>query len=371
MLFSVFLYIFAQRFSKNNFLYKSMVLNRLFLNALLSANTPSGYEDEGTVIFNDYCSSFAKHIYDDAIGNSCFAVGDGDIPFLISGHIDEIALQVQNIDDKGFIHFIKDGGIDPKVLLGCNVTILCQENHKVKGVIGKAPIHIEHKSEDKDKVIKIKDMKIDCGFQTKEEAMEYVSVGDMIIVNSPIIDLGPYRISSRGLDDKIGVFITAEVLRVLSKHKLNKLKVFGASCVQEEVGAVGATIIAKNINPKYSIDYDVTFATDDGYVSADEWGDIQLGKGGAIAHGTDCNPKFVKFIQDVCKEKEIPCQNFSAPNGGTNTLHIKQGASDCQTALISIPNRNMHTQVEICDFRDIQAIIDMTIATILKLDASL
>ncbi len=90
---------------------------------------------------------------------------------MMSAHIDEIALQVQYIDDKGFIHFIKDGGIDEKVILGSTVKILNRNNGEIIGVIGKAPIHVEYYDGDAiKKATKWNNMKIDCGFESKSEA---------------------------------------------------------------------------------------------------------------------------------------------------------------------------------------------------------
>ena len=353
-------------------------MNKEFLNSLLAAYSPSGYEKNATDEFEKYAKSFgAKHEFTDKVGNACYSVGNGDISIMLSGHIDEIALQIQHIDDKGFIHFIKDGGVDPKVLLGSTVKILSSVTGKpVPGVIGKKPIHVEwHADDEKDKATKVKDMKIDIGAETQEEAKALVGIGDPIIIQDIPMELGKNRFVGRGLDDKVGVFVVGEVMKQISEYvsngRLKNIKVYGVACVQEETTASGAIISAAHINPAYSIDYDVTFATDDEYVTPGEWGDIKLGKGGAIAHGVNNNPTFTKMIKEVCAALKIPYQEFVAPSGGTDTLYIKQASSDCATQLLSIPNRNMHTQVEMCDYRDLKSLIDMTVATIVKINDSL
>ena len=350
-----------------------MNINKVFLHNLLAAKSPSGYERNATKVFNDYMYvvNGARFEFEDNANNAAWSVG-AENPLkviMLSGHIDEIALQVQNIDDKGFIHFIKDGGIDPKTILGSTVTILTN-NGEVKGVIGKQPIHIEWRNKDaKDKATEIKDMKIDVGAESKEEVLEMgINIGDPITINDIPLELGKYRFSSRGLDDKIGVYITAEVLRRLGEVGLHSVKVVGVACTQEEVSATGATIAAKRINPDISIDYDVTFATDDEYVSPNEWGDIKLGKGGAIAYGPDNHKELTQLVKSVCTHKGIPYQEFSVGSGATDTVHIKKSSSNAATMLLSIPNRNMHTQVEVCDYRDIESLIDMTVETILAID---
>ena len=328
-------------------------MNKVFLNALLRAYSPSGYEENATQVVQNYLDGVANFEFIDKVGNAAFSVGSGDVKIMLSGHIDEIALQVQNIDDKGFIHFIKDGGIDPKVLPGSTVAIHTS-NGVIHGVIGKAPIHIEYHGEDKDKAIKIKDLKIDIGAETKEEAAKLVSIGDPVTICDIPILLGENRFASRGLDDKVGVFIMAEVLKRLSTVNLTKVKVYGVACTQEETSASGAV-----------------GAADDDYVSPNEWGDIKLGKGGAIAHGVDSNKHLAKLVKSVCEENKIPYQEFAVGSGGTDTVWIKQSSTDAETLLLSIPNRNMHTQVEVCDYRDLESLIEMTVATIIKINNDL
>lgn len=350
-----------------------------FLRALLNAYSPSGYEtlnenNNSIKVFNDELSKneSLKHEFVDAVGNSCFSVGaqTPKVRFMISGHIDEIGGQIQYIDDDGFLHFIKDGGLDPKAILGSRVTII-KESGIVRGVIGKKAIHVEHRDQETDKVTKLSEMKIDIGASSKKEAEDFVSVGDPFVVDGEFFNIGASRFTSRGLDDKVGVYVTAEVLKALSEVKLNNIRVYGVACTQEEVGAQGAVNAVKGINPDYSIDYDVTFATDDGFVKKDAWGDVQLGKGAALAHGVDCNHDFCKLIKTASRECDIPFQEFCVGSGGTDTVHIKRNSYNAKTALISLPNRNMHTQSEVCDYRDLQSAIDMTVATIMKLDAEL
>ncbi len=348
-----------------------------FLTDLMEAPSPSGYEKEATLVFERFCYELElSHEFTDSIGNAAFSVGKlGGIPFMVSGHIDEIAMQVQHIDDNGFIHFIKDGGIDPKTLAGRNVVICNNHNlsHTIPGVIGKTPIHVEFHTDDKDKVTKIKNLKIDVGASNKQEAIDMgIEVGQPIVFDKMLRELGKNRISACGIDDKIGVYITGKVLKTLKEmEKTNPLKgllVYGVACTQEEVGGYGASLAAKRINPKYSIDYDVTFATDDGNVDKNEWGDIKLGGGGCIAYGPDKNIEMCNLMSDICKKCDINYQPFSVGAGATNTCKIKMAADDCKTLLLSVPERNMHTPVEVCDLRDIESLVSMTVNFIYELD---
>ena len=344
-------------------------MNKVFLKELLKTHSPSGMETEGVECFLNYLGGGDV----DKIGNGIVKYGEGKHSLLLSGHIDEISLYVQNIDEKGFVYFIENGGIDAKVLLGSTVTILNRRG-KVKGIIGKAPIHVE--TDEERKSVNIQKMKIDIGVSSKAEAQKLVEIGDIVIVDGDFIELNENRFVSRGLDDKLGVFIVAEVIKRLQENEennfrpLKNLTIYASACTQEETGGSGAVNLGK-INPEFSIDYDVHFASDDNFVPANEYGNVVLGEGGAICHSVDCNHKLVNIIKDACDENGIPYQSFSKGSGGTNTIKIKNSAFNCETALLSIPLRNMHTQVEMADYRDLRCLINMTLATIYKIDEML
>jgi len=344
-----------------------------YLTKLLSSHSPSGYETASTDVFTyEMEKNGAKFSFRDSIGNCAYTVGLGNIPFMLSAHIDQVGLQVQHVDDKGFVYFIKDGGVDAKTLPGTAVTILTK-NGPVNGVIGKTPIHIEWYTDKKDKAIEVKDLKIDIGASSKEEALSMIQIGNPVAINHPTYMLGENRICSGGIDDKIGIYIVTEVMRKLKEDEddgelLKALCVYGVACTQEEVGGYGASIASKRINPRYSIDYDVTFATDDDCVSSKEWGDIKLGAGGCIAHGPDKNEEMCSDMIDICNKNGIPYQEFSVSAGMTNTCKIKTSAYDCNTLLLSIPERNMHTPTEVCDMRDVESLVEMTYMYIKQLD---
>lgn len=354
-----------------------MELNTRFLRDLCITPSPSGCEYMAVDCFEKECQRIIENnelknknipfkITRDAVGNSIVKIGNGDTKIMISAHIDEIGLQVQYIDDDGFIHFVAVGGVDRKVLLGSSVVVLGTK--LINGVIGKVPIHIEYDDKDaKDKVTDIVDMKIDCGFSNKEEANMYVNVGDLAIISADsFMSPDGYRFFARGIDDKSGIFCCTEILRKLLRSErtgiFDYITLYVVACTQEETGADGAKVATKEINPDYSIDFDVTFATDDGNVKKEEWGDIKLGKGGCIAFGVDKNRELSKKFVDICEKYKIPYQPFAVQGGGTNTKYIKTYSlnPNIQTILLSIPQRNMHTQVEVCDLRDIQSLVDMT-----------
>ena len=226
-------------------------MDKSFLKALLTAPSPSGYEGSASNEFYDQMHRVATIVKRDNAGNTVFVMGNPEAKakIMLSAHIDEISLQIQNIDDKGFLHFVKNGGIDQKVLPGSQVKIFSARG-VVDGVIGKTPMHLE-KGEERGKVLELKDLKIDIGAETREEAASRVSIGDVAVVHCDPIDLTPNRIAGRGLDDKAGIFVIAEVAAMLAKEDLSNICVYFVACTQEETTATGAVVAAAGIDPTY------------------------------------------------------------------------------------------------------------------------
>lgn len=348
------------------------MINREFLKKLLETSSPSGNEECAVKVFDEYCNKFSHQEFKDKMGNSAFKIGTGRTKVMISAHIDELGMMVQNITDQGMLNIISLGGIDKKVLPGSIVVISKKDNPEeyIEGVIGKKPIHVEYDDNSKDDVIPIEDLLVDIGAESKEEAMKLVEIGSYAMFQPNFIEhLGRNRFASKGLDDKIGVFIVAEVLKMLSqKQELFKDYTFyGVANTQEEVGLRGATVTSKKINPDISIDIDVTFATDEGRgIKPEMHGDIKLGGGPVIMSGPDKSRRLRNRMIEVAKTYGISYQLRASYAGGTNTAAIQENSLDCETMLISIPNRNMHTQVEVCDYRDIEGAIELIYRTILN-----
>jgi endoglucanase len=154
-------------------------------------------------------------------------------------------------------------------------------------------------------------------------------------------------------------------MRQLAKRKLN-VAVFGVGTVQEEVGLRGATASAFAIDPAVGFAIDVGFATDLPDIPKKQYGDITLGKGPALSRSCDNNIVLGKILRDTAKAKNIPYQESVAhrATGGTDAAAIQLTRGGVATALLSIPNRYMHSQVEMCDLRDAEAAVELLVETI-------
>jgi len=210
-----------------------------------------------------------------------------------------------------------------------------------------------------------------CKAENKKEAAKLVSIGDPIAYRANFARLGKNKIMSKGLDDKIGAFVAVETFRELSESNV-KIGVYCVGTVQEELGLRGAHTSAFGIAPQAAFAIDVTFATDTPDMEKKTIGDIKLGKGAVLSRNADTNPVLLRKIKEVAKKKKISFQEEAGfrASGGTDTSVIQLTRSGVATALISIPNRYMHTQVEVCDLRDVESAIKLIKETILSLKES-
>ena len=338
-----------------------------FLEELLMTCGPSGFEFEQAKVYRDYLKPFAHDIRTDVLGNTVARLNpDAKFQFMLSGHYDEIGFQVVSIMPQGLVSFRPVGGIDPLTLPGTGVEILSEKGH-IHGVIGRKPIHLQTPDERK-AVPKIEDLWIDIGAADKETAEKLVQVGDPVAFARNFEMLSDTVVHSKSLDDKIGAFVIAEAFRQLSKRKI-KVGVACVGTVQEELGLRGAITGAFGVNPDAAIAVDVGFATDVPGIKPELLGDIKLGAGAELQRNADNNPPLLNRILKAAAKKKIPYQMTTGhrATGGTDTAAIQMTRGGVATALISIPNRYMHTPAEICDLRDVESAIALIVETIAAL----
>lgn len=325
-------------------------INQDFLLELLNTPSPSSREMEIQKKWMDYVKPYADEIRTDHAGN-VIAIRNPDAPFkiMLAGHSDEIALIVNRIDDDGFVHFEKMGGINPKAAVGMRVTIL-GSNKRVTGVIG---VNAQHHGGLKDK-FDLEDLFIDCGYQSKEEAQKDVQIGDLAVYKTEPELLMDRYIAGRGLDNRTGAFIVAEVLRKLKEQDVN-IGVYAVSTVNEETNMGGAYFAAAAIEPTAAIAIDVTFATDYPGVNKNKHGDVQLEKGPVLAKGAPINIKLNELLEHAAERQGINVQYELTPRStGTDADRMRLTGKGVPVALVSLPLRYMHSPVETASMKDIE-----------------
>ncbi|MGI6400936.1 MAG: M42 family metallopeptidase [Thermoguttaceae bacterium] len=331
---------------------------RNFFYDLIKTPSPSGYEEKIQAVVRDYVHDFVDDVRTDSHGNLIVA-RNPDAPFrvMLSGHCDQIALEVNYIDADGFVYVLPLGGWDPQTLVGVRVTIW-SKNGPVNGVIGRKAIHLLNE-EERRRVPKITDLWVDIGAKSKDDAANAVRVGDCGTITLDYQELLNNRIAAPATDDKSGLWAVMEALRRIDSSKLN-VGVFAVSSVQEEVGLRGAKTSAFGIDPNVGIAVDVTHATDTPTVEKKISGEVNLGDGAVIGKGPNMNMKLVDALIDVAETNEIAYQ-IAAENRitGTDAAMIQVSRSGVATGLISIPNRYMHTPVEIVSWDDMNAVADL------------
>ncbi|MCS7305677.1 MAG: M42 family metallopeptidase [Thermoguttaceae bacterium] len=323
-----------------------------FLRRLIETPSPSGYESQILQVIREYISPYADEIRTDVQGN-CIVVKNpaGPLRVMLAGHCDQIGLSVQHIDEDGYLYVISIGGWDVPILLGQQVTVWT-ESGPVRGVIGRKPIHLLDEEERK-KVPKLKEIWVDIGAANKEEAAQLVRIGDPVTVELSFRVLRNERAVGPGMDDKCGAWVVMEALRRVDPKKL-QVALYAVATVQEEVGLRGAVTSTFGIEPQVGLAVDVTHATDCPTVEKKEEGDIRLGKGPVIYRGPNFHPKVVRLLMETAQACGIPYQmGASGRPPGTDAAVIQISRTGVATGLVSIPNRYMHTPVEMVSLSDL------------------
>jgi putative aminopeptidase FrvX len=334
-----------------------------FLQTLVNTPSPTGHEVRGQRVWLDYVKPFADETFSDAYGNCVAVLNKGGSPrIMLAAHADEIAMAVNYINEDGFIYVRKMGGIDPAISKAQRIVIHTKKG-PVKGVVGNVAPHLT-KQEGEPKPPKIHDIFIDIGVSSRKEAEELVRIGDPITLADEFELLRNDLAVARAFDNRIGTFAVAEVLRLLkeSKTKLNAEVCF-VSNVQEEVGLLGARQIAYSLKPDIALVVDVTHATDYPTVNKAQHGDIKVGEGPALTHGGCNHPEVVARLESVAKAKKIPLQHEAmSATSGTDTDVIFWTRGGIASALISLPNRYMHSPVELVSLKDLEQIPELMVA---------
>ncbi|MBI4513659.1 MAG: M42 family metallopeptidase [Gemmatimonadetes bacterium] len=327
-----------------------------FLKTLLNTPGPSGFEIEAARVWRREAEGFADRVWADVSGNSFALLSPGGRPrVMLAGHIDEIGLMVTHVDEHGFAYFSAIGGWDPEVLVGQRVRILTKDG-PVAGAIGKKAIHLQEK-EDRDKASKIKDLWIDIGARSGDEAKQRVRVGDAAVIDADLIELPGARIVSRSLDNRIGALVVLEALRLLADQR-PLAEAIAVATSQEEIGypgGGGARTSAFGLDPAVAIVVDVTHATD--YPSAEkkEEGDHPLGSGPVLNRGSAVNPVLLDRLVQVAAAEGIAFTFEASPRStGTDADAIYAARSGIATAVVSIPNRYMHSPNEMVALEDLE-----------------
>jgi endoglucanase len=326
-----------------------------FLKSLLETPSPSGFERKGQRVWSDYVGPFADKVESDPYGNVFATINPGGSPkILLAGHGDELGLMISHITEEGFLFFKAIGGVDKGLLRGQRA-IVAGRGGPVPGVIGNLAIHLQE-PEDRKKSPEFHDLYIDIGAHKKADALARVRIGDPVTIAADLWPLEGGRIAARGCDNRIGTWAVAEALRLV-RQKTAAAQVIAVSTIQEENGLYGGTMVGYRIRPEVAIVVDVTHATDTPSCSKTKHGDIKLGGGPVISFGSSNHPSLCQRFLEISESKNIPVQLEATPRRtGTDTDAIFLQRGGIPSLNLSLPNRYMHSPVEVIDLSDLEAL---------------
>lgn len=333
----------------------------LSLKEILDTKSPSGCEQQASNWMRKQVSSFCS-VEADSIGNLYMYTGDEGINsfrVMITAHADEVGFQVTDVDERGYIYVRKIAGLDSQTVPG-TIVVAVTKNGEIEGVFGKKSPHVVSGKE-REKVLNIEDLWIDFGFESKDEALNHIEVGDYITAQAhTIITNNGKRIVAKALDNKVGLFILSEVLKYLSQQRL-QIQVVGVATTQEELGCRGSKIAANRVNPDIAFCLDVGIATDIPYMNLRKYGNFELGAGVGIVRNADNSDFLTQMLKNTAEINKITYQQTIGyqPTGGTESSVVQLAMRGIPTANISIPNRYMHSVVEMCDLRDVESAISL------------
>jgi endoglucanase len=321
-------------------------------------------------VWGEAAKAFGAEVTVDTLGTSVARVGGrGEHPLLaVVGHIDEIALLVSHVSDKGFLHVVGSGGWDPQILVGQRVQVLTRDG-PVPGVVGRKPIHLLEQ-DDRKKAVELKRLHVDIGARDGDEARQRVSEGDQVVIAAEPLELANDRLASRSLDNRLGVYVALEVARRVHEAGGGAGPVAGVAAAQEEIGAHGARAMAYGLQPDLAVVVDVTHATDAPGVEPGELGTHGLGDGPVITRGAIVSRPLNDLLDAAAGAEGIDVKTEVA-GGATHTdadvVHMSR--TGVPTALVSIPLRYMHSSVELVELGDVEATIALITAMALRLEA--
>lgn len=340
------------------------------LKSLTEASGVSGHEHEIREIVRAFLADLGD-LTQDKIGSLiCALPGEESAPrAMLVGHMDEIGFMVKHITKKGFLRFLPLGGWFDQVLLGHRVVV---QTHKgpVIGVIGAKPPHLLP-PEARKKVVKRKDMYIDVGATSKEEAESTgIRLGDPIVPQAEFAVLaGEKTYLSKAFDDRVGTALMMQALQQLKDEKLPN-RLYGVATVMEEVGLRGATTSVDVVRPDVAIILEVDIAGDVPGIKRDE-SDVRLGKGPTVMlydRRMIPNLKLRDLVLSIADEHDIPIQMSVMEGGATDGGVIHLHKAGIPTVNLGVPARHIHSHGSIIHRDDYDRALRLIIELVRTLD---
>lgn len=342
--------------------------SKKFLEAYLNNAAPTGFEQPGQELWLDYIRPYIGDYITDVYGSVAGIVNPGqEYKVVIEAHADEISWFVNYITDDGYLYVTRNGGSDYMITPSKRVNIYTDKG-VVKGIFGWPAIHVREPG--KEPATNQDNVFIDIGCSKREEVEKLgVHVGCVAVFDDEMMIMNDQYIVGRALDNRIGGFMIAEVIRkIAEKKKKLPFSLYVVNSVQEEIGLRGAEMISRRIRPDVAICTDVTHDTYAPLYNKKRSGDIKCGKGPVLTYGPAVQNNLLRHIIQAAEQAKIPFQRAAASRStGTDTDSFAYSAEGVASALISLPLKYMHTTVETVALDDVSAVIDLIYESVISL----
>ncbi len=131
----------------------------------------------------------------------------------------------------------------------------------------------------------------------------------------------------------------------------------------------GAVTGTYGCQPHAGIAVDVGWATDHPLGEPERYGRAAIGEGPIISRGPNINPVVREGLLRAATARKIPIQHFAAPKStGTDANAMQLSRHGVATAVVGIPNRYMHTPVELISLKDAERAAQLLAAWVAGLD---
>jgi putative aminopeptidase FrvX len=330
--------------------------------ALLSrfsdAHGLSGYEEDVAALLKRELEPLVDDLTIDKMGN-VIAIRSGEGPaVMVAAHMDEIGLMVSHIDEEGFLRVVPVGGWFDQTILGQRVLVATTNGKRIPGVVGSRPPHLMD-AEDRKKMVKLKDMFVDCGATSADQAAAMgVEVGSPMTIDRELRRLGEDFVTGKALDNRAGCVMMVSALKLLKGKKV-RATIQAVGTVQEEVGLKGARTSAYGLSPDVAIATDVTIPGDHPGVTKNE-SHVAVGKGPSITvidaagRGIIAPRPVLRWLRESAEKASIPYQLQVGDGGTTDATAINISKTGIPCTVVSVPTRYIHSPVEVLSLRDME-----------------
>ena len=327
-------------------------LNPKILHSLIDIKSPSNFETTMREYIKSIIPSHPKlSIISDRNTSLAFFLDKGlKKTILIDAHMDEISGQVIAVTDDGFLTVTMTGPLLEYMHGRPIILFSSKTNTEIKGTMMIQQAHLKDYRDDNEDYYNKKILYIDIGSSSKQESLKKLEIGDPFVLDYSYYYLKKHIITSRGLDNKLGVYILIHLLQYFLKKNTDlQYNVIFNFTGDEETGKSSVSHF-KDMNIQYIVVIDTDWSSDMPFLDETIYGEVSLGKGPVVTRSDEDDGLFSTFKQ-LSNMHNIPLQVMVPMAGGSMLSHyIKTYTTSTQ--FIAVPLRNIHSPVETANLRD-------------------